>query len=73
LIIGLATIAVCGYMAARLHRGAETVMGLLILVAVTIFLAAKVGEAPLWYGLAFLVAGPFAPLAGGALFVRSKR
>jgi hypothetical protein len=73
LIIGLATMVAGGYMAARLRPRAETVMSVMIFVAVTALLAARVGDAPLWYGLAFLVAGPLSALGGGALFLRSKK
>lgn len=72
LIIGLATIAAAGYVAARFRPGAETVMGGIVFVAVTVLLAARAGEVPLWYGFAFLIAGPLASLAGGALFSRSQ-
>jgi len=72
LIIGLVTIVGGGYVAARLRPGAETVMSVIVFVAVTVLLAARVGNAPLWYGLAFLVAGPLSSLAGGALFLRTK-
>jgi hypothetical protein len=73
LIIGLATMVTGGYVAARLRPGAETAMSVIVFVVVTVLLAAQVGDAPLWYGLAFLIAGPLSPLAGGALFLRSKR
>jgi hypothetical protein len=72
LIIGLTTTAGAGYVAARFRSGAETVMAAIVLLAVTVLLAARVGEMPLWYGFAFLIAGPLASLAGGALFLRSR-
>jgi hypothetical protein len=72
LIIGLTTTASAGYVAARFRSGAETVMAVIVLLAVTALLAARVGEVPLWYGFAFLIAGPLASLAGGALFPRSR-
>lgn len=73
LIIGLGTMVGGGYVAARLRPGAETVMSVIVFVAVTVLLAAQVGDAPLWYGLAFLIAGPLSSLAGGVLFLRGKR
>lgn len=72
LIIGLASIGAGGYLAARLRPGADTAMGVIVFVAVTALIAANVGDAPLWYGLAFLIAGPLSSLAGGALFLRRK-
>ena len=72
LIIGLATMVGGGYVAARLRPGAETVMSATVFVAVVLLFAAQVGDAPLWYGLTFLIAGPLATLAGGALFLRRK-
>lgn len=73
LIIGLATMVAGGYVAARFRPGAETVMGVIVFAAVTVLMAAQVGDAPLWYGRAFLIAGPLSSFAGGALFRRSKR
>ncbi|HEY7392917.1 MAG TPA: hypothetical protein VH640_30635 [Bryobacteraceae bacterium] len=72
LIIGLTTTASAAYVAARFRSGAETVMAIIVLLAVTAFLAARVGEVPLWYGLTFLIAGPLVSVAGGALFLRSR-
>ena len=72
LMIGLATIAAGGYVAARLRPGAETAMSVIVFIAVTVLITAQVGDAPLWYGLAFLIAGPLSSLAGGALFLRRK-
>jgi hypothetical protein len=72
LIIGLTTTASAGYVAARFRSGAERVMAVIVLLAATGLLVARVGEVPLWYGFAFLLAGPLASLAGGALFPRSR-
>ena len=72
LIIGLATITAAGYIAARFRPGAETVMGAIVVAAVIVLLAARVGEVPPWYGFTFLIAGPLASLAGGALFLRGR-
>ena len=72
LIIGLTTTAGAGYVAARFRPGADTVMSAIVLVAVTVLLIARVGDVPLWYGFAFLIAGPLASLAGRALFLRSR-
>ena len=70
LVIGLTTIAAGGCVAARLRRGAEAAMSLIVFVVVTVLIAAQVGDAPPWYGLVFLLAGPLSSLAGGALFLR---
>jgi hypothetical protein len=72
LIIGLTTTAGAGHVAARFRSGAETVTAAFVLFAVTVLLAARVGEVPLWYGFTFLIAGPLASLAGGALFLGSR-
>lgn len=72
-IIGLSTILAGGYVAARLRPGAQTVMSVIIFVAVAALLAARVGDTPFWYGLVFLIAGPLSSLAGGALSLRRKR
>jgi len=72
LIIGLATMVGGGYVAARLRPGAEMVMSVTVFAAVVVLFAVQVGDAPLWYGLAFLSTGPLATLAGGALFLRRR-
>lgn len=72
LIIGLATMVGGGYVAARLRPGAEMVTSVTVFAAVVVLFAVQVGDAPLWYGLAFLSTGPLATLAGGALFLRRR-
>jgi hypothetical protein len=72
-LIGVSTMVTAGYVAARLRPGAETVMSVIVFLAVTALFVARPGDAPLWYGLTFLIVGPVATLAGGALFLRNKR
>ena len=66
LIIGLASLGVGGYAAARIRPGAETVLSVMVFVAVVALMVGRVGDQPFWYGLAFLVAGPFSAAFGGA-------
>jgi hypothetical protein len=72
LIIGLATMLASGYIAARLRPGANAAMGVIVAIAVAALMAAQAGHVPLWYQIAFLFAGPFSVVAGGALFARRK-
>lgn len=72
LIIGLATMAGAGCTTARFRPGAETVMSVIVFLAVAVMITARVGDMPLWYGFAFLVAGPLASLTGRAISLRSR-
>jgi len=38
-----------------------------VMIVVAVLMMTMSGSAPLWYGLAFLVFGPLAALAGGTL------
>lgn len=73
LCIGLATILAGGYVAARIRPGADKAMGILVAFAVVALMAAQVGNVPLWYQVAFLVAGPFSSVAGGVIWARRKK
>jgi hypothetical protein len=67
--VGLATMALGGYVAASIRRGAAPVLAGIILIVVGLLFVTMPNSAPLWYGLTFLVAGPLAALAGGSLSV----
>lgn len=67
LVVGLAAIALAGYLAARFRRGAASALALIVLSTVMALMLLAGDSAPLWYQLSFLVAGPWASLAGGAL------
>jgi hypothetical protein len=72
LVVGLTTMALGGYVAARTRRNADMVLASLILIGVAVLMVAIPDSVPLWYQIAFLVAGPLASLAGGWLFVRRR-
>jgi hypothetical protein len=67
LLVGLTTMVIGGYFATWIRPGAGTVMAGIVMIVVAVLMATMTGGAPLWYGLAFLVVGPLAVLAGGAL------
>ena len=66
-IVGLATMMLGGYVAAWIRPAAAPVLAAIVMLVVLALFATAPGSAPLWYGLAFLVFGPVAALAGGAL------
>lgn len=66
-MVGLATIAVVGYVATWVRPGAAQALAAIVLIAVVLLMATMSGSAPLWYGLTFLIVGPVAALAGGTL------
>ncbi len=68
LIAGLATMAVGGYLAAWIRRGAATALAGIVMISVAVLMVTRSETVPLWYQLAFLIAGPLASLAGGRLF-----
>jgi hypothetical protein len=67
LIVGLATMTLGGYLAARIRPAAVTALAGIVMIVVAVLMVTVSGSAPLWYGLAFLIVGPLAALAGGAL------
>ena len=67
LVVGLTTMVIGGYFATWIRPGAATVMAGIVMIVVAVLIMTMSGSAPLWYGVAFLVVGPLATLAGGAL------
>jgi hypothetical protein len=65
-VIGLTALALGGYVAALVRPAATKVLAGIIAIVVGAFMVAGVGDAPLWYGVAFLVFGPLMSIAGGA-------
>jgi hypothetical protein len=45
-------------------------MGAIVLALVVVLMLTDGDAAPLWYQLVFLIAGPIAPIAGGAIASR---
>jgi hypothetical protein len=72
LIVGLATMALGGYLAAWIRPGAAAALAGIVMISVAVLMVTKTGAVPLWYQLAFLIAGPLASLAGGTLFLRRR-
>lgn len=72
LILGLATMAFGGYFAAWIRPGAATAMAGIVLISVAALMATRSESVPLWYQVAFLIAGPLASLAGGTLRLRRQ-
>jgi hypothetical protein len=71
LIVGLSAMVMGGYVAARIRRGAAAVLAIIIAVVVVGLMTTNSGSVPLWYQVGFLVFGPMASLAGGALLRRT--
>jgi hypothetical protein len=71
-IVGLATMALGGYVAASIRQGAAPVLAGIILIVVGVLFVTMPNSAPFWYGLTFLIAGPLAALAGGWLHVTRR-
>jgi hypothetical protein len=69
--VGLTTAACGGYIAARIRRPAALVMAAITFAIVLALMLTNGDGVPLWYQMAFLVAGPLAPLAGGAVASRT--
>jgi hypothetical protein len=66
-MVGLGTIGLGGYVAARIRPEAATVLAAIVMLVVGALLVTMPESAPLWYGLTFLMVGPVAALAGGTL------
>jgi hypothetical protein len=67
ILFGLFALALGGYVAARMRRGAAAGVALISALSVTEFLVTAEFPVPLWYAGALLVTCPGAALAGGAL------
>lgn len=67
LVVGLTTMAIGGYFAAWVRPDAATVMAAIVMIVVGVLMMTMSGSASPWFGLAFLILGPLAALAGGAL------
>jgi len=61
-----------GYLAAWIRPGAATALAGIVIITVAVLMATKSDSMPLWYQLAFLIAGPLASLAGGTPFLRRQ-
>jgi hypothetical protein len=71
-IVGLATMALGGYVAASIRQGAAPALAGIIFIVVAVLFVTLPNSAPLWYGVTFLIAGPVAALAGGRLNVTRR-
>jgi len=71
-IVGLTAIAIGGFVAARLRRGAAGVLGGLVVIVAVVLIASPRDPAPLWYQLIFLVLGPLAAHVGGTVASRVR-
>jgi hypothetical protein len=73
LIVYLGTIVLMAYVAERVRAGAALALALLVALTAVVELVTAAHGMPLWYRLAFLIAGPAAVRAGAALFARWSR
>jgi hypothetical protein len=69
MFVGLTAIAAGGYIAAWIRPAAAIMLGALVAIVAIILMVSPSDTAPLWYQLTFLVFGPMAATAGGALRV----
>ena len=69
-VIGLAGAACAGYVAARIRPPAAPLMAAITFAVVVTLMLTNGDGVPLWYQVLFLLAGPLAPLAGGAVASR---
>jgi hypothetical protein len=74
MIITFAMVVLIGYFAARFRRRAATVLGAMMLLAVTVMMLSTTESMPLWYRVAYFFVGPAATYIGTALSsLRSSR
>ena len=73
LIVCLGTIVLVAYVAERVRTGAALALAPLVAITAVTHLITTADGMPLWYRLAFLVAGPAAALAARALRARWLR
>jgi hypothetical protein len=69
--VGLAVALCSGYVAARLRDGTPLVLAILAFVTIAALMVTTAGTEG-WYGVAWLIVGPLAVLAGGALRRRTR-
>jgi hypothetical protein len=67
LIITFPAVVLIAYFASRLRRGAAIVLGAMMLLAVTVMTLTAAESVPLWYQIAYFVAGPAATFIGSTL------
>jgi hypothetical protein len=67
LVVGLTAIVCGAYIGARIRTGTAAALACLNVVAVANLMLRTGDAVPLWYQLGFLILGPLAALAGGAL------
>jgi hypothetical protein len=72
LLAGLGAMALGGFVAAWLRPHASAGVALIIVVVVIFFMATMEMIGPAWYHIGFLILGPLAALAGGALLRRTR-
>jgi hypothetical protein len=66
-------VVLIGYFAAGLRRGAATVLGGMMLLAVTVMTVTAEESVPTWYRIAYFVVGPAATFAGSTLRTFRRR
>ena len=69
LIVGLTTMVLGGYFAAWIRPAAAPAVAGIAFIVVAVLMMTMSDSEPFWYALAFLIVGPLASLAGGALCV----
>ena len=72
LAVGLVTLVLGGYVANTVRPRTANVLATIVAVVVMTLMIAVPASVPLWYQLAFLIGGPVAAFAGGALCRRTR-
>jgi hypothetical protein len=72
LVTGLSAMVLGGYIAAWIRRGAAATLAVIIALVVIALMVTMSESVPVWYQIGFLVVGPLAALAGGALLRRTR-
>jgi len=65
LVVGLAAMALGGYLAGSIRPASATLLPCLIFVIVVILMITSSQYVPMWYQIGFLVGGPVVSMAGG--------
>jgi hypothetical protein len=67
MVVTFPIVVLIGYWAERFRRKAAIALGAMLLLVVTVMTASSSESLPLWYRIAYFVAGPAAALIGGNL------
>jgi hypothetical protein len=70
LFVGFVVCACAGFGATWVHRGSAMPLAAIGTIVIGLMVTAQGNQSPYWYQIAFVVIALFAPIVGGAAFVR---